>query len=363
MSKAVYAGAHAWHNTGLSLARPYRRRRVTAPEPSRRRDPLFGSPGKVLLGAALCLAAGAMLERTLARPHPYSTARRLTATPPAAPHRPAHLTASPRLLDPTQKATHAARLLNGGALVLACSALADSGMEHDRSHFDNRAMYVAPIVSALTLAVSGRGIQAPRHRGPLARDSFLLAVLTGLAGLGFHTYNIGKRAGGFSLLNLFYAAPLGAPGAVSLAGVLGLAAQGLFPRPTRLAGRNLALVTAAGLLGTVAEAGLLHFRGAFQNPYMYLPVSLPPAAAAALTLAAWRPTHTRLRAARILVGATAVLGVAGTMFHAYGIHRNMGGWRNWSQMLLQGPPLPAPPGFTGVALGGLGALHLLEIAR
>ena len=51
----------------------------------------------------------------------------------------------------------------------------------------------------------------------------------------------------------------------------------------------------------------------------------------------------------------------GTAFHAYGIHRNMGGWRNWSQMILQGPPLPAPPGFIGVALAGLGALDLLEI--
>jgi hypothetical protein len=96
---------------------------------------------------------------------------------------------------------------------------------------------------------------------------------------------------------------------------------------------------------------------------MYLPVSLPPAAAAALTLAARRPTPTRLRTARVLIGATAVLGVAGTGFHAYGIQRNMGGWRNWRQLLLQGPPLAAPPGFTGVALGGLGALHLLETTR
>ena len=35
------------------------------------------------------------------------------------------------------------------------------------------------------------------------------------------------------------------------------------------AGRALAAVTGAGLLGTVGEAGLLHFRGAFHNPFMY----------------------------------------------------------------------------------------------
>ena len=34
-------------------------------------------------------------------------------------------------------------------------------------------------------------------------------------------------------------------------------------------------------------------------------------------------------------------------FHAYGVSRNMGGWRNWSQNVLNGPPLPAPPSFTG----------------
>ena len=38
----------------------------------------------------------------------------------------------------------------------------------------------------------------------------------------------------------------------------------------------------------------------------------------------------------------------------------MGGWKNWSQMLFQGPPLPAPPSFTGLAIAGLGALSLLR---
>ena len=34
----------------------------------------------------------------------------------------------------------------------------------------------------------------------------------------------------------------------------------------------------------------------------------------------------------------------------------MGGWRNWSQNVLNGPPLPAPPSFTGLAMAGLAAL-------
>ena len=56
----------------------------------------------------------------------------------------------------------------------------------------------------------------------------------------------------------------------------------------------------------------------------------------------------------------AVMGFAGVGFHAYGVSRNMGGWRNWSQNILNGPPLPAPPSFAGLALAGLAALGLMD---
>jgi hypothetical protein len=55
-----------------------------------------------------------------------------------------------------------------------------------------------------------------------------------------------------------------------------------------------------------------------------------------------------------------VMGAAGVGFHAYGVSRNMGGWRNWSQNILNGPPLPAPPSFSGLALAGLAALGLMR---
>ena len=35
-------------------------------------------------------------------------------------------------------------------------------------------------------------------------------------------------------------------------------------------------------------------------------------------------------------------------------------WRNWRQNILAGPPIPAPPAFTGLALAGLGALILMR---
>jgi hypothetical protein len=126
------------------------------------------------------------------------------------------------------------------------------------------------------------------------------------------------------------------------------------------AGRMLAGVTAAGLAGTVGEAGLLHFRGAYHNPAMFVPVSVPPLASILIGAAAIRPSGLRSRIARWWLWLTAFLGFAGVGFHAYGVARNMGGWRNWSQNVLNGPPLPAPPSFTGLALAGLAALSLID---
>jgi hypothetical protein len=126
------------------------------------------------------------------------------------------------------------------------------------------------------------------------------------------------------------------------------------------AGRAVAAATGIGLLGTVAEAGLLHFRGAYHDPFMYLPVTIPPLTAAMIGAAAFGRTRQRRPVTRFWLRLTAVLGFAGAGFHAVGVGRNMGGWRNWSQNLLNGPPIPAPPSFTGLALAGLAALGLME---
>jgi hypothetical protein len=270
---------------------------------------------------------------------------------------------------PQQKPEHiaAARYLNGGAALLAFSVLSDSALEHYRGAFHNPAMYLAPSVSAVTLANSLHMTATPEHYGAARTMLAGLALATGLGGFGFHAYNLAKREGGFSLLNLFYGAPLGAPWALTLAGLAGLGGSRLVReseenRRGRLcglaAGPLLAWGTAAGLLGTVAEAALLHYRGAFHDPFMFVPVTLPPVTAAALAMTAINPDYRRW--AKPLLQATAAIGVVGAGFHAYGVSRNMGGFYNWSQNLLNGPPLPAPPSFTGVALAGLGALKLVD---
>ena len=263
----------------------------------------------------------------------------------------------------------AARRLNRSAGTLATAVLLDSALEHYRGSFRNPAMYTPLGVSALSLAAALHGTGDRRSgRHPFRSAVYAAAAVTGLVGTGFHIYNIIRRPGGLVWQNLFYGAPVGAPMAISLAGLMGSAAEhvrddrpGRAPRIFGLpAGRMLAAMSGAGILGTVGEAGLLHFRGAYHNPAMFLPVSMPPVAAALLLNTAFGPARRDRWFTRWWLRLTALLGFAGVGFHAYGVQRNMGGWRNWRQNLLNGPPLPAPPSFTGLALAGLAALDLLE---
>jgi hypothetical protein len=265
--------------------------------------------------------------------------------------------------DPRQRAAQA---LGAGAAVLCLSVALDSGLEHYRGMFKNRLMYVAPSVALLGAAAAIFVAASPqRATTKPVRVVFGAIGVTGAVGFGFHIYNILKRPGGLDFVNLFYAAPAGAPFALALGGLYGELGRRFIEGGTGAATASLSKITAGviagSLLGTSAEAGLLHFRGAFQNPAMYAPVIIPPIAAVSLAVAVLSPRRAAI--AEPLLKTTAVLGIAGPLLHAYGIHRNMGGWRNWSQMILQGPPLPAPPAFLGIAVAGIGVLPLLGDAK
>ncbi|HJU43340.1 MAG TPA: hypothetical protein VJ691_11015 [Vicinamibacterales bacterium] len=252
----------------------------------------------------------------------------------------------------------ASRLLSTAAGTLAVGVLADSTAEHYRAAFHNRAMFVATAVSA---AAAAAAVAPDRHR-EAARAVFAAAILTGIAGAGFHLFNVLRRTGGFSSTNVFRGAPVGAPIALTMAGVFGSAAMRVSSHDRRT-GVLLGNVAAIGLAGTSIEAGILHFRGAFHNRLMYAPALIPPVAACSLAAATLTRSDRAHRMAESLLRTTSWLGIAGTMLHGWGVHRRMGGWRNWSQNLLAGPPLPAPPAFTGMALAGLAALALLRPIR
>lgn len=264
----------------------------------------------------------------------------------------------------------AAQGFNRSSALLAFSALADSAVEHYRGSFHNRAMYT-PLVSASLALLAGLHGGADKTEAAHAtrRAIYLAAAGAGLAGSGFHLYNVTKRPGGFSWHNLFYGAPLGAPFSLLLSGVLGATGEQLRDEPSvdpRLfgmpAGRALALLAGAGLIGTFGEVALLHFRGAFQHRAMYAPVTIAPLCAALLVNAALSQPRPRW-ITRAWLRVCAAFGFIGTGFHARGIARSQGGWRNWSQNILSGPPLPAPPSITALAMAGLAALQLRETER
>ncbi|MCG5075368.1 hypothetical protein [Paraburkholderia tagetis] len=279
-----------------------------------------------------------------------------------------------RHADAPGKHVAAARAFNYGSALLALSTLADSTMEHYRGGFENRAMYVAPTVAFASLGAALHGGADQRAYSHHLRHAIQIgSAATGTAGTAFHLYNVTKRPGALSWHNLFYAAPLGAPFALLLSGVLGSVAEQLRDQPEhdpRLfgmpAGKALALVAGVGLFGTAAEAALLHFRGAYQHPAMYAPVTIAPVGGALLMHAALAPPRHAARAsafARAWLRITTALGFAGAGFHAQGVARAQGGWRNWSQNLFAGPPLPAPPSFSALALAGLAALRMRETER
>ena len=283
----------------------------------------------------------------------------------------------PRTTAVHDRRRRAARHLHGGAAILALAVLGDSGIEHYRGAFRNKAMVTPLLTAGVSLVSALHGLADRRPLPHRTRNAIHgLAALTGLIGTGFHIYNVLKRPGRLSFENLFYGAPLGAPAAMLLSGAVGLAAEQVREQPPgrldslgltqteplgdRELGQGIAALVAAGLLGTTAEAALLHFRGNFQNRAMYLPVLLPPAVAGLLGWAAARPEERRSRQrARGASWLTVLLGMAGAGFHIRGVSRHMGGWRNWSQNLLDGPPVPAPPSFTGLGLAGLAALALM----
>jgi hypothetical protein len=264
-----------------------------------------------------------------------------------------------RVRPPASATKPEARQLYQASAMLAASVLSDSALEHYRGQFENPGMFAPLASAALVLGSSLRG-----RRDGIRSSSIIYgaACAVGLAGLGFHTYNLLRRPGGLSWGNLFYAAPVGAPAALSLAGLLGLAAGRVEAGAPTIAdipsGQALCALSAFGLAGNTAEVTLLHFRGAFQHPAMWVPVSVPPVAAAVLAAAAVRPPRAPGRFARALLAACTWIGVVGMGFHARGVARQMGGWRNWSQNLLSGPPLPAPPSFSALALAGRAALAL-----
>jgi hypothetical protein len=99
------------------------------------------------------------------------------------------------------------------------------------------------------------------------------------------------------------------------------------------------------------EIAVLHYRGAFQNRFMWVPVlSLPAVLIGGVASGMTKEERASRDILRPFAWSMTVVGTLGTLFHLRGIGRQMGGFYNWKYNVVTGPPILAP---AQVALFGL----------
>jgi hypothetical protein len=252
--------------------------------------------------------------------------------------------------------------------MLTLLVVADAFAGHYRSGFGFRSQY-APFVSGglLIIAAVTASIAPEADWVNLAlRSTGWLAIVSGAVGLGFHHYyGMAKKPGGYHwfLHYLMYGAPQLAPLALTATGVLALiTARGLAGQ-TSFIGMDvrsaLFVFVAIALIGAILQSGILHYRGAFNNPAMYAPFAAPLLAVLASLWMVLAPGRAVSVVLSILLWLTFLTGFVGMGMHLRGFGRQMGGLYlavfNW----LEGPPAFAPALFTGFAAIGLVTLYLL----
>jgi hypothetical protein len=246
--------------------------------------------------------------------------------------------------------------------------LADAFAGHYRSGFVFRSQFLPFISGSLLIvsAVTAVGKPEPAWSNLALRITGWIAIFSGVVGFGFHHYyGIAKKPGGYRWLlhYLMYGAPQLAPLALTIAGMLALVAAYGLANEISIAGVSLrtallALVAIA-LAGATLQAAILHYRGAFNNPLMFAPLTVP---VLAIVMSIWTiigQNNIVLLMFTVLLWLTFLIGFVGLGMHLRGFGRQMGGLYvgifNW----LEGPPAFAPALFTGFAGVGLITVYLL----
>lgn len=246
--------------------------------------------------------------------------------------------------------------------------LVDAFAGHYRSGFIFRAQYAPFLSGGLLIVTAFTACVAPRvaWANTALRVAGWLAVASGIVGFCFHHYyGMAKKPGGYKWLlhYLMYGAPQLAPLALAWMGALALIAARGLKGEASFAGASLRAallaLTALALAGAILQSAILHYRGAFNNPAMYAPLTAPVLAAIACVWTAIAPSDLALTVLASLLWLTLFIGFVGLGMHLRGMERQMGGLYvtvfNW----LEGPPAWAPSLFTGFAAVGLISIKLL----
>jgi hypothetical protein len=252
--------------------------------------------------------------------------------------------------------------------LLTLLILADAFAGHYRSGFVSRSQYI-PFISGVLLIVSAiAAVVRPQDAWTnlALRFAGWLVLVSGLVGFGFHHYyGIAKKPDGHKWLlhYLMYGAPQLAPLSLAITGMLALVAANGLADQISVAGLSLRTVllslVAMAIGGATLQAAILHYRGAFNNPLMYAPLTVP---VLAIVMSIWMiigPNDIVSLALTILLWLTFLLGFVGLGMHLRGFGRQMGGLYvtifNW----LEGAPAFAPALFTGFAGVGLITAYFL----
>ncbi|MCA1635716.1 MAG: hypothetical protein LC802_19015 [Acidobacteria bacterium] len=266
------------------------------------------------------------------------------------------------------------------AAALTLLLLADALAGHYRSGFAFRSQYAPFLSGALLIAFTVTAIVMPNVEwaNTALRGSAWIAIVTGGVGFGFHHYyGIAKKPGGYRWLlhYLMYGAPQLAPLALAMMGALSLISARGLAGGTSIAGLSLRAamfaIVAVALAGAIVQAGILHYRGAFNNAAMYAPMTVPLLTVAGSLWAFVAPGPAALMTLAILLWLTLLTGFVGVGMHlrgfdrqSVGMHlrgfdRQMGGLYLPLFNLLEGPPASAPALFGGFAAVGLVAVYML----
>lgn len=128
--------------------------------------------------------------------------------------------------------------------------------------------------------------------------------------------------------------------------------------------RLLRLLVVSSIPPTWLEILLLHYRGSFQSPYMWIPlVSLLLVLLAGVGSLLADGDEEERAIFRPFAWLMTAVGSAGTFFHLVGVRRQMGGFYNWKYDIMTGPPFPAPPQIALFGLVGVVASDVKEIGK
>jgi len=253
-------------------------------------------------------------------------------------------------------------------VLLTLFVLADAFAGHYRSGFENKSQYV-PFLSGgflILAALSVVILPFADWNNTLLQIAGWAAIASGIVGFGFHHfYGILKKPAGYSWLlhYLMYGAPQVAPLGLSANGILALITARGLTKETEIYGFDLhaalQVFVAVSLFGAILQAGILHYRGAFNNPLMYVPLTVPLVTVFAAVWAVLLPSSISFLLLEIFLWLTFLTCFIGLGMHLRGFDRQMGGLYvaifNW----MEGPPAFAPALFAGFAAVGLVTLYLL----